>query len=168
MTGPERPPDPSVTTAPAEGASPATTSPRAPLGRRRLPPHIGPARTSTVLLALAFVAIGLLYLYVKPPETRSAGMDTDPAATTSRSAVPTTSVPEPATTPEETTGPEETTAPEGTTGPTAEAAPTPTEAPTEAPGEDTVEEPAATTPGGTTTAPAPPTSQAPTTAAPSS
>ena len=148
MTGPEQAPRPSVSTAPAEGASPGTTSPRAPLGRRRLPAHIGPARTSTVLLALAFVAIGVLYLFVKPPETRTAGVVTDPTPTISRSVAPTTSAPAETAAPEETAAPtselapttgEETddgtvpetavpTAPEETSGPATTSAPEPTTA----------------------------------------
>ena len=163
MTGPERP---TVTTAPAEGASSATTSPRAPLGRRRLPPHIGPARTSTVLLALAFLAIGLLYLYVKPPETRTAGV-TDPAPVTSRSVVPTAPAPAPTTPPEETPAP----APEETAAPTSEAAPTTDEAPEGSTAEESTAEGTATptTPEATTSSPAPETSEAaPTTAAPTS
>ena len=110
MTGPE--PSPSVTTAPAEGASPGTASP--PGRRRRLPPHLGPARTSTVLLALAFLAIGVLYLFVKPPDpARTAGSVTDPSPTTSRSGAPVTEAP----------------APEGTEAPTSEVAPTTSEPP---------------------------------------
>ena len=132
MTGPEQAPSPSVSTAPAEGAAPSTASPRTPLGRRRLPAHLGAARTSTVLLALAFVAIGVLYLFVRPPDpARTAGVP-DPAPTTSRSIAPTTSAP-PATT---TRAPEESEPPASGTGPTT----------TEAPDEGTVEDTATETP----------------------
>ena len=62
MTAPDQ--EPSVSTAPAEGSG----STAAPGRARRLPSHVGPARTSTVLLAVAFLAIGMLYLFVKPPE----------------------------------------------------------------------------------------------------
>ena len=129
MTGPE--PRPSVSTAPAEGASsPAATS---PLRSRRLPPHIGPARTSTVLLAVAFLLIGLLYLFVKPEPSNAGGTTTDPASTgrqtdrtTEAPKSPASSTPAPTsepapstseTTPEETTAPEESTseAPESST-----------------------------------------------------
>ena len=152
-------PPPSVTTAPAEGASPSTASPRAPLGRRRLPPHLGPARTSTVLLAVAFVAIGVLYLFVKPPAAGTAGSATDPATSTSRGVAPTTSAPAPTPTPEETSAPEE------TVEPTPEVVPTPTETADEGTPEETEVAP---TPE-ETTEPAPTTSvPEPTTAAPTS
>lgn len=159
MTGPEQAPPPSVSTAPAEGASSGTASPRAPLGRRRLPAHLGPARTSTVLLAVAFLAIGLLYLFVKPPaDARTTGTGTDPASTTAPPAVPATSAPAAPTTEEPAPAPEETPAP------TSEVAPTPSEEPAE----PTLEEPAPSTPADTT-APAPETSAPlPSTAAPSS
>lgn len=152
MTGPEQAPLPSVSTAPAEGASPGTTSPSAPLVRRRLPAHIGPARTSTVLLALAFVAIGVLYLFVKPPETPTAGVVTDPTPATSRSVAPTTSAPA------------ETTAPEETAAPTSELAPTTGEEPDDG----TVPETAVPTTPEETSGPATTSAPEPTTAAPTS
>ena len=159
MTGPEQSPPPSVTTAPAEGATPATASPRAPLGRRRLPAHIGPARTSTVLLAVAFIAIGVLYLFVKPPETGSAGVVTDPAPATSRSVAPTTSAPA------STTAPEATSAPEESAAPTSEVAPSTGEDPDDG----TVDETEAPTTSERTSVPAPTTSAPePTPAAPTS
>jgi hypothetical protein len=158
VTGPEQAPPPSVSTAPAEGGSSGTTSPRAPLGRRRLPAHLGPARTSTVLLAVAFLAVGLLYLFVKPPaEAATGGTGTDPARTTAPT-VPTTSAPAAPTTEQPTSAPEETPAP------TSEVVPTPSEEPTE----PTVEEPEPSVPG-ETTAPAPgTTAPLPDTAAPTS
>ncbi len=161
MTGPEQPPAPSVSTAPAEGASSGTASPRAPLARRRLPAHIGPARTSTVLLAIAFVAIGVLYMFVKPPaEARTPGAGTESPAITAPPVVPTTAAPaEPAapTTEQPTQEPE-------TTAPTSEAEPTPTGEPADPTAETT--EPSVPE---DTTAPAPGTSAPlPTTAAPSS
>lgn len=63
---------PTLSTAPVESA------PR----RRRVPSHLGPLRLSTVLLAVAFVAVGVLYLFVKPPEARTAGDTSEPAPTT--------------------------------------------------------------------------------------
>ncbi len=61
-------PAPTVSTAPAEGP-------------RRwwagVPRRLGRARTSTVVLAVLFVAIGVLYLYVRPE-----GTDTAPAGDT--------------------------------------------------------------------------------------
>jgi hypothetical protein len=86
MTPPEEPPAPSVSTAPAEGSSTGSTA--APLGRRRLPSHVGPARTSTVLLAVAFVAIGMLYLFVKPPEPSTAADTGTGSSSPSRSSEP--------------------------------------------------------------------------------
>ena len=157
MTAPEQPPAPSVSTAPPEGASSGTGSTQAPLRRRRVPGHIGPARTSTVILGVAFLLIGLLYLFVKPPEQADAdpaGNDSPgtsrtsepvekaPASTAPSSTVPSTSeAPEtsesttetPATTPEETSESpadttSETTAPEESTAPSSE--PATTDAPT--------------------------------------
>jgi hypothetical protein len=155
VTAPEEPPAPSVSTAPAEGA----VSPDTPLRRRRLPAHVGPARTSTVLLAVAFVLIGTLYLFVKPPGQADADPAGNDSPGTSRSIEP---VPqEPATT-----------APSSTVPSTSEA-PTPTESTTETPTtslEQTSETPTDTTPE--TTAPeettAPSSEPAPTTDAPTS
>lgn len=156
MTVPEQEPRPSVSTAPAEGASSGSTSPRASRGRGRLPAHLGPARTSTVLLAVAFLAIGVLYLFVKPPaDARTTGAVTEPATTTAPPVVPLPGAP---TTEQPTSAPEETPAP------TTEAAPTPSEEPAD----PTVEEPEPFTPGDTTD-PAPETSApVPGTGAPSS
>ena len=154
MTGPDPAPRPSVTTAPAEGGASGAASPRAPLGRRRLPPHLGPARTSTVLLAVAFVAIGVLYLFVKPPETRTTGVVTDPV-TTSGGIAPTTQAPAATPPPEPTPTPEETAAPTSS-----EAAPTTSEAPEEPTVEPTP------TPEEPTPTPEEPTPPAPTTGEP--
>jgi outer membrane biosynthesis protein TonB len=155
VTTPEPPPEPSVSTAPAEGSGSSVVSPDTPLRRRRLPAHLGHARTSTVLLAAAFLVIGLLYLFVKPPAPSEAADpgtgssstsrpgDPAPQAPATTTPPPTTSdVPEPTdTTPSEaTTSPSEpteepvettpeTTAPEEPTLPTSEPAPT-TAAPT--------------------------------------
>jgi hypothetical protein len=81
-------PAPTLTTAPAEGP------------RRwwaAIPRRLGRARTSTVVLALLFVALGVLYLYVRPETTGTA-----PAGDTGEvSVVPapvTTPAPEPTTT----------------------------------------------------------------------
>ena len=154
MTGAEQ--QPSVSTAPAEGASSsATVSPAAPLRGRRLPPHIGPARTSTVLLAALFLAIGLLYLFVKPEPSNAAGTTTDPASTsrqTERTSEapnrPPSSTPAPTsepapltaeTTPEETTAPKESTteAPESSTEDTGTTTPEESTAPTSEPAPST-------------------------------
>jgi len=79
MSEPERP------TAEQPVVSPSVSADPAP-GRwhlSRIPSHVGPARTSTLVLALLFLAIGALYLNIRPE-----------AATTTPAAPPTTSVPE--------------------------------------------------------------------------
>lgn len=119
---------PEVVTAPAE--------PR----RRSVPAHLGPARTSTVVLSVLFLAIGFLYLNVRPepvPTTQTGG-----GSDVEQPAVPTTTaVPPTTTTPPTTTAPPE---------------PTTTEP---APAEPTTSDPTATTtpevPGDTTTPPVP-------------
>ena len=130
----------------------ATVSPAAPPRSRwgAIPHHLGRARTSTVVLSLLFLAIGTLWLNVRPdPETTAptsgGGAVVDQPATTD-TVVPTTPLPttepvpttsEESTTPSEetptTAGPTDTTTPEGaTTGtPPAPAATTP--APTAVP-----------------------------------
>jgi hypothetical protein len=52
----DRPPGPSVSTAPAHSRW------------RALPSHLGRARTSTVVLAVLFLVIGALYLNVRPAQ----------------------------------------------------------------------------------------------------
>jgi hypothetical protein len=84
-----------------------------------IPSHVGPARTSTVVMTVLFLAIFALYLNVRPPATPAA---TTPAGTdTEQSTVPTTPDPVPTT---ETTAPPETTTPAPQT-----TAPLPTSAP---------------------------------------
>jgi cytoskeletal protein RodZ len=99
----EQQPGPTVSTAPADGASSATASPRDPLRSPRLPPHIGRLRTSTVLLTVAFLSIGLLYLFVKPPPEPVPGAgtsntsntsDTTPTSTAPRTTAATTTAPQ--------------------------------------------------------------------------
>jgi outer membrane biosynthesis protein TonB len=133
VTGPDeeprtddRPAEPTVSTAPVDPPPPR---------RLRVPGHIGRARTSTVLLALAFLAIGLLYLFVRPDPVDAGGGDADPASTTARTtsgqrsattappeettpATPSSPVTTPTTTPPTTTTPGE---------PTGGTTPTPTE-----------------------------------------
>jgi hypothetical protein len=68
--------------------SPDPSPDRSPWHISRIPAHLGRARTSTVVLAVLFVAIFALYLYVKPdaPGTTTTGGATSqvPAATTAR------------------------------------------------------------------------------------
>jgi hypothetical protein len=109
-----------------------------------VPPHIGPARTSTVVLAVLFLALGSLYLTVRPePVPVVAVQTTTPATTTARPVVPTTRTPTATTTRAATSTAEPTTAP--TSGPT-----------TAAPSETTTSE--------TSTDTAVPTTEVPTTA----
>jgi outer membrane biosynthesis protein TonB len=117
-----------------------------------IPSHVGPARTSTLVMTVLFLAIFALYLNVRPPATPAA---TTPAGTdTEQSIVPTTPDPAPTT---ETTVPAP--AP-GTTSPEEET--TPTEEPTQAPTETTAP-PATTTPAPQTTAPLPTSAPSPST-----
>jgi cytoskeletal protein RodZ len=148
MRPPEEPPAPSVSTAPAEGSSTGSTA--APLRGRRLPSHVGPARTSTVLLAVAFLAIGMLYLFVKPPEPSTAA-DTDtgsssPSRSSEPAQAPATTAPSTTASTSESATPTETTTPESTT---------PTEETTESPVETTPESTAPEATDLPTTEPAP-------------
>ena len=144
MTGPEgtreQPPvDPSVTTAPAPGRPHSWWS--------TIPAHLGRARTSTVVLALLFLAVGALYLTVRPdpvgttttgntsvttpaPQTGGGGgsptsepTTAAPTAPTTTNAPTTTESSQPFDLPTTSTVPEETTdtAPSTTEEPTTEA-----------------------------------------------
>jgi hypothetical protein len=96
-----------------------------------VPPHVGPARTSTVVLAVLFLALGSLYLTVRPePAPVVAVQTTTPAATTARTKVPATSTPAGTTT--ETPTPTTVTTTVPTSGPTTgtPSATTTTETPT--------------------------------------
>ncbi|SDN99999.1 hypothetical protein [Geodermatophilus sp. DSM 45219] len=139
------PAQPSVSTAPA-------SAPRR--WWSAVPHHLGRARTSTVVLALLFVGLYTLYLYVRPPDTTTVvpatGTTVETPAPSDVPLVP-TETPEPTT--EEPTTPEEESA-----------------APTTAPETTPEDVPAEETPSGTAepTAPAEetPAPAAPTTAAP--
>ncbi|UOY00714.1 hypothetical protein [Blastococcus sp. PRF04-17] len=117
----------------------------------KLPAHLGRARTSTVVLAVLFVGLGLLYLEIRPtPTGRGPTAETSnqqPASTTTPAAPATTTPPatdEPGTTtqtptttedfPTTTPGEPPTTttpdAPTGTTAPTETAPPGPGTMPT--------------------------------------
>ena len=94
---------PSVTTAP----------PRARWRFANVPSRLGRARTSTVVLAVLFVAVFALWVYVRPETVATpAGTTSDvngPVAPASTSSVPTTTSEAPATTEPTTTAPSETT-----------------------------------------------------------
>jgi cytoskeletal protein RodZ len=109
--------------------TPGVTTAPAGSGWSRIPDHVGPARTSTLVLAVLFVAIFALYLNIRPDTTGTATTETgntapvQAPASTSESATPTTPAPEtteeqPTTTTAVPTTPSratDTTAPETTT-----------------------------------------------------
>ncbi len=108
MSGPRHEPTrampavkPTLTTAPAEGPNRWWSS---------IPHHLGRARTSTVIMALLFLAIGLLYLYVRPATT-GVGTAGGSSVTEPAGPVPTTEAPVPTTDPTETAERTETTDP---------------------------------------------------------
>ena len=134
--------EPTVSTEPAPGRPRGWWS--------AIPRHLGRARTSTVIIALLFLAIGTLYLYVKPDPVASApagdtGEVTEPAPTTPvdpTTTPPTSTQPAPTTTVDPTTAPStpevpttESTVPttESVPPPTTETAPVPTVPTTETP-----------------------------------
>ena len=75
-------------------------STRSPWHVSRIPAHLGRARTSTVVLAVLFLAIFALYLYIRPDTTGAATAGTGtsvpagPTAPASRPAPTTTPAPE--------------------------------------------------------------------------
>ncbi|SDY43233.1 hypothetical protein SAMN05660209_02828 [Geodermatophilus africanus] len=145
-------------TTPHEGPDEPTRARSVDAAPRRwwssVPHHLGRARTSTVVLALLFVGLYVLWLYVRPPDVPTA-----PATDGTTVQTPATTAPAepPATTAPTTTAP-------APTSPT----PEPTSLP---PGETGGEEtPSGTTPAPTPageepTTPQPPTPAAPTTSA---
>ena len=123
---------PSVTTAPAQGAPS-----RGRWHLSRLPSHLGRARTSTLVLSALFLAIGALYLNIRPEvpsATPTSGTSVEqpaPAPTTTPPAPETTSEPPPTTeAPTTTDAPATTTAPTETPEPTEPATPEETTEPT--------------------------------------
>ena len=112
--------------APSVSADPG----RGPWRLSRIPSHVGRARTSTLVLGMLFLAIGALYLNIRPAVPTA----TTPAGTGNVQQAP--AAPEPTPTP--TQEPTTTTTPETTTpgtatddAPTTTTDPTPTEEPTE-------------------------------------
>jgi hypothetical protein len=103
-----------------------TTVPAEPPRQRRLPAHLGRARTSTLILSVLFLAIGALWLNVRPDPVA-----TTPAGGGSDVQQSTTPEPTPPTTEAPTTEPVE---------PTESEAPT-TEAPTTEAPEETLPTP---------------------------
>jgi hypothetical protein len=108
----DRAQEPSVSTAPAHSRW------------RNLPSHLGRARTSTLVLGFLFLAIGALYLNVRPPPTVTApaggGSSVEQPVEPTATVVPTTTTPaEPTTTtPAEPTSTEPTSAEPTSTEPT--------------------------------------------------
>jgi outer membrane biosynthesis protein TonB len=125
-----------------------------------IPSHLGRARTSTVVMAALFLAIGALYLNVRPDPVAPGNTGT----TVQTPTTPRTTTPAPTTTAPETTAPAPTTEelptptedlpttttttepPVETTEPTPE--PTPTEEPTGTPGPTPPPEPSTLSPPG--------------------
>jgi hypothetical protein len=133
----------------------ATVSPAEPPRSRwgAIPHHLGRARTSTVVLSLLFLAVGALWLNVRPdpdvpaPASGGGAVVDQPAAPTT--AVPTT--PAPTTEPLPTTSevPTTTTEPEPTT--SSPEVPAPTETGTDSPVTTTATEAPSPRPGTTST-----------------
>ncbi|MCW2581803.1 MAG: hypothetical protein JWQ53_593 [Klenkia sp.] len=165
-----RPPDPTdahptevVPTVGRHDTAPAPTVAPAPSGWERLFPrsaagHLGRLRTSTVVLAVLFVAVFALWVFVRPPTPETAGSTTpvvettvDQPAPTSEAPAPTTAAPS-TTTDEPTTTPRTTTTRATTTPPTTTEDDDPTSTPTPAP---TTQPPTTTRPPTTTQAPPP-------------
>jgi outer membrane biosynthesis protein TonB len=110
--------------APSVSADPG----RGPWRLSRIPSHLGRARTSTLVLGLLFLAIGALYLNIRPDPPATAQTPTSDTGIVQPAPPPTeepTPAPEPTPTPTE--EPTETT----DDVPTTTAEPTPTEEPTE-------------------------------------
>lgn len=143
-----------------------TTEPvarRARIWPRKVPARIGRARTSTVVLAVLFLGLFVLWIGVRPantdgvpatPASSTTGVEqpaptTEPPATTSEPA-PTSTAEETTTTPRTTTSRPTTTAPTTTTDEDE-----PTSTPTTTAPERTTAAPSTTRPAPTTTAPAP-------------
>jgi hypothetical protein len=115
--------------APAHGADQqmarpsVSTAPARPGRFSAIPSHLGPARTSTVVLGLLFVAIFALYLTIKPADP----VTTSTTTTTETGTEQPTPTPAPTTTAPETPAEPTTSVPRTTTVPTPEPEPTPDE-----------------------------------------
>jgi len=145
-------------------ATPTVSTAPPPSRARRMwsaiPSHVGPARTSTVVLAVLFLAIGALYLNVRPAPVAavpSGGGGTVQTATVVPTRKPSTTA-APTTAPESTTGSVPTTTEATTSGPTDTATETPTSEPSTDSGPPTSLE---TTPPPTSPDSAPPASSPP-------
>jgi hypothetical protein len=130
--------------------TPAVTTQPAGSGWSRIPDHLGRARTSTVVLTVLFVAVFVLYLYIRP-ETPG----TVPAGTTSNPAPVSTTAPAPKTSATSTSVAPETTQSESTQSESTQSESTARSTPTAGPTTSAV--PTRTTPSApeTTTAPTP-------------
>jgi hypothetical protein len=151
-------PQPSTGDQPVVAPTVSTDPERGPWHVSRIPSHLGRARTSTLVLSFLFLAIGTLYLNIRPEVPGTATTTTSETGVEQPAQVPaTTSAPE--TTAEQTP---ETTAPRTTSAPTTSAEPTATDEPTAT--TTTPEETAETSVPTTSSAPSP--SPAPTTVSP--
>ena len=157
---------PTVSTAPTSGtAEPPHTS---WWHWKRLPHHLGRARTSTVILSVLFLAIFTLYLNVRPDDparTSPAGGDSEVDAPLTP-ILPTepTETPEPTEEPAPTTDPEETETPdEGTDTPTTGSTPSTSDPGTTEPTTGPGDPPETSDPSEPTTGTTEPTTSAPST-----
>ena len=129
----------------------ATVSPADPQRSRwgAIPRHLGRARTSTVVLSVLFLAIGALWINIRPDPVDPAGGSSTVQPVAPPPAAPTTT-PTPTPEPVPTTEPEPTTAPEVPTTPSSTDVPTSTETSTRFP---TTSEPSVPVPDTTSSTP---------------
>jgi uncharacterized membrane protein YgcG len=96
MTAPreEQPPAPATT-----GPTVSTAPPRSRWGWSRVPAHVGPARTSTVIIAVLFAGVFALWLVVRPETATvaSSGSTGGAQPTQVQQTVPATTTPAPTT-----------------------------------------------------------------------
>ena len=112
--------EPTVEQPQVTGAASTAASPRSRWGA--IPRHLGRARTSTVVLSLLFLAIGALWINIRPDQPPPPGTVVDQPVAPATTAVPTTPAP---TEPVPTTEPAPTT-PEPEAPPTGTGTPVPT------------------------------------------
>ena len=102
---------------PASGPTVSTAPPRSRWSWPRVPAHVGPARTSTLILALLFVGVFALYLVVRPESATVATTGTSGGAQPTQvqqQPLPTATTTAPRTTPTTTPTPTSATSTAGT------------------------------------------------------